>query len=314
MGRRVLFAGLFHETHTFLDETTSSAEFGWLYGQELLGVEGDGSPLGAALEVARENRWEVTPAVDARATPSGTAGDEVLAGFWDALEATARSASSPFDGVYLVLHGAMVTKSCRDVEGEVVRRLRALPAVGEAPICGVLDLHGNISSEIESTQGLLAYRENPHTDAAEAARRGARLLERIFVQGAHCRTVFESTSLIWPPTGTGTADDPMRHLETMARRIETTSDEILAVNVFGGFAYADTPATGVSFSAVTLGREAAARGALRELRDWATAHRELGNVVPPELEDALPEILASGGTNGPTLIRARNEPGAPGRR
>ena len=304
MPRRVLLAGLFHETHTFLDEITAVDDFAWLHGQALLQAEGDGSPLGGALEVAREFGWDVVPAVDARATPSGTAADEVLTQFWRNLEAVAKASSTPFDGVYLVLHGAMVTESCRDVEGELVRRLRELPSVGQIPICGVLDLHGNISAQVEYTQGLIAYRENPHTDAAEAACRGARLLEGILAGDVRPRTVFQATPIIWPPTGTGTADDPMRHLEAMARNIEVSAEEILAVNVFGGFSYADTCATGVSFSAVTLGSETVARDALRTLSEWAIDHREMGNVVPPELEDVLPDILASAGpeTAGPTLI------------
>ena len=305
MGRRVLLAGLFHETHTFLDEVTPVTDFQWLHGEELLGAEGDGSPLGAVLEVARMVGWDVVPAVDARAMPSGTATDDVLTQFWEVLERVARSARSPFDGVYLVLHGAMVTESCRDVEGEVVRRLRALPTVGAAPICGVLDLHGNITPAlVENTQGLLAYRENPHIDAAEAARRGAQLLDRLLGGGERPRSIFEGTPLIWPPTGTGTADDPMRTLAAMARGIEERVEGILAVNVFGGFAFADAPATGVSFSALTLGGEEAARDALHGLHEWAVAHRELGNVVPPDLDEALPQILASvgGEATGPTLI------------
>ena len=96
------------------------------------------------------------------------------------------------DGIYLVLHGAMACRSFLDPEGEIVDRIRRLPGGAEIPICGVLDLHGNISrSTIEQTQGLIAYRCNPHTDAREAAVRGAQLLDRILSDGKQPISVWE---------------------------------------------------------------------------------------------------------------------------
>ncbi len=69
---RVLIAGLFHETNTFLTEITGPDSFEERTGAALLGVEGDASPMGGVLEIARENNWKVVPAIDLRATPSGT--------------------------------------------------------------------------------------------------------------------------------------------------------------------------------------------------------------------------------------------------
>jgi microcystin degradation protein MlrC len=80
----------------------------------------------------------------------------------------------------------------------------------------------------------------------------------------------------------------MKSLEAMAREIEEVHDEILAVNVFAGFSFADTPDTGVSFTAVTLGEPRYARAELEELSDWALKNRELGNV----LEDPLDVVIA----------------------
>src|SRR5262249_22101073 len=78
-----------------------------------------------------------------------------------------------------------------------------------------------------------------------------------------------------------------------ARQIEEVHEEILAVNVFGGFSFADTPDTGVSFTAVTLGEPRYARAELQELSEWAIAHRELGNVLEEPLEGVLARIHAS---------------------
>ncbi|MCA9117525.1 MAG: M81 family metallopeptidase, partial [Planctomycetaceae bacterium] len=293
MSRRVLVAGIFHETHTFLEGTTPLADFTIRRGSELLEALGDGSPLSAALEVGEECSWHVVPSIDMRATPSATVEDDVLQVFLEALTTTwHQEQPQRIDGICLILHGAMVTAGCRDVEGHIVRHIRQLPGAADVPICGVLDLHGNMSAEtFQLTQGLVVYRNNPHTDSHAASTDGARLLDRILTAGRSPQCVFVQPPLMWPPTGTGTADDPMRTLEAMARQIEQDDPEIAHVNVFGGFAFADTPDTGVSFSAITFGDPAAAEKKIQQLADWAMEHRSQGNVVDPPLAEVLPAIL-----------------------
>lgn len=293
MSKRVLLGGIFHETHTFLEETTPLSSFQIRRGEELFSACGDGSPLCGALEVAESCRWDLIPTIDLRATPTGTVDDEVVEHFWSSFGATAqREISNGIDGICLILHGAMVSTSFPDVEGEIVERIRALPGAAETPICGVLDLHGNISQVMaENTQGLIAYRHNPHTDSRDASVRGATLLDQIMTTGQSPVTVWEHPAIMWPPTGTGTADDPMRTLETMARECEHSDPDIFAVNVFGGFSFADTPDTGISFMAVTFGDPDVARKQLKSMSQWAIAHRELGNVKDTPLEDVMPRIL-----------------------
>jgi len=303
--KRVLLAGLFHETHTFLDGVTALAAFDQRRGDELLSARGDGSPLAGAIEIAEASGWTLLPAIDLRATPSATVSDAVVETFWREFRATAeRELPNGIDGIFLVLHGAMVCGSFADVEGEVVGRIRQQRGLEQTPICGVLDLHGNISrSFVEQTDGFVAYRCNPHTDACQAARDGALLLDRIISTGKRPSFVWAQPPVMWPPTGTGTDDDPMRALETMARDIERDNEEIFAVNVMGGFSFADTRDTGVSFSAVTFGDADKARQQVVELADYTHAQRAAGNRADPTLEAVLPEILTRAETaQGPILI------------
>ena len=292
---RVLLAGLFHETHTFLGTTTPLESFSVRVGDELLSARGDGSPLSGVLQIADESQWELTPIIDMRATPSGTVEDAVLNHFLTDFCAVAgpRLAEGTVDGIYLVLHGAMVTETVPDVEGEIIDRIHALPGSEGVPICGVLDLHGNISERtMTQTQGLVAYRCNPHTDACESAVRGARILDRILSGTPQPTTVWAQPAIVWPPTGTGTADDPMKTLTAMAREIEGRQPDIVAVNVFGGFGFADTPEAGVSFSAVTFGDPDVASRELAPLIDWGVKQRQLGNRLDTNLEEVLPNIRA----------------------
>lgn len=293
MLKRVLMAGLFHETHTFLAQRIELAQFQELVGDELFSARGDSSPLAGALEVADSCGWEVTPIIDLRATPGGIVADAVVERFWSEFQRIAlpRLVAGLVDGIFLVLHGAMVSESIDDVEGELIARIRQLPGMERVPICGVLDLHGNISRRtIESTQGLVAYRCNPHTDAKEAAINGAKLLERILETERWPVSLWAQPGIIWPPTGVATQDDPMRTLEALARTIEASDPDIGCVNVMAGFSFADTPDTGVSFAITTFGMRHTATEYLQRLTRWALAHREQGLVIPPSLDSVMPRV------------------------
>jgi microcystin degradation protein MlrC len=293
MHKRILLAGLFHETHTFLAGTTRLEDFAVRRGEQLYDAKDDSSPLSGLLEVAAAQKWELVPAIDMRATPGPIVDDAVFEYCWEQLtQSFSADAGRPIHGIFLVLHGALVCRTVRDVEGTLIRRLRAVPALANVPICGVLDLHGNISKyTIERTHGLIAYRSNPHVDARQAAIDAALLLDRILTVNIKPVCVFEQSPIMWPPTGTGTGDDPMRTLESMARKIERDDPDIVAINVMAGFSFADTRDTGVSFSAVTFGDPAIARRRLQELTAYAYRRREAGNVVDRPLEVVMPEIL-----------------------
>ena len=255
----------------------------------MLRCESDVSPLGGVLEVAREMGWEVIPAIDIRAMPGAICADEIVEEWWQSVEAALQTRP---DAVFLVLHGAMVSRSLQDVEGEMLRRIRAV--VGpDIPIGGVTDLHANFSQTMAANSDcLVTYRCNPHTDARESAERAALLLDFLMRNDERAQTFFRSTPILWPPTGTGTADTPMRDLEALAREIERADAQILAVNVHAGYSFADVHDAGVSFSVVSVGDEKSARKALDRLERKALALRASGNVIEPSFESLLPELRA----------------------
>ncbi len=280
---RILFAGLFHETHTFLDGITGLESFHIARGEEISRCRGDSSPMGGALEFAEEAGWEVIPTVDYRATPGATVSDAVVSVFWREL---AERVPQMLDGVFLVLHGAMVSQSCADVEGEILARLRGL--VGLVPVFGVFDLHANFTQRMaDAANCLVAHRENPHTDGREAARIAAGLLQRSLTSGVTPQMAWFHPAIVWPPTGTATAAEPMRGLEAFARQLEAENPALWAVSVCAGFAFADTPDTGVSFVIVTSGELEAAHEALRCIGALAEQQAEAGNVSDPPINDVL---------------------------
>jgi microcystin degradation protein MlrC len=289
MAKRVLFAGLFHETHTFLEGTTGLRDFQVLRGAEMLRCAGDSSPLGGALESAQQFGWEILPTVDFRASPGALVEDEVMETFWrEFLRQAEPQLHRGVDAIYLVLHGAMVTQSLDDVEGELLSRIRSLPGAAKRPVFGVFDLHANFTQRMaELANCLVAYRENPHTDGRQAAQDAAALLQRSLTTGQMPRMFWQHPPIMWPPTGTGTASEPMKSLETLARHLETELPEIWAANVAAGFAFADTTETGVSFSVATVGSGENARLALGRLCALALELKGQGNVIEPPVEGVM---------------------------
>ncbi len=257
--------------------------------------------MGAIVDFAQKAGWDLVPAVDYRAFPSGMVGDEVLEKFWAEFSATAREAlREGVDALYLVLHGAMVSQSFEDVEGEILERFRQLPGAKDIPVFGVTDLHGNITERtVRHASLLVTYRENPHTDAAAAAVRAGQLLDRTLQSGRQPKMYLRQLPFIWPPTGTATADSPMRELEAAARRFEAAGHA--SVDVYAGFALADTHDTGASVTVSTTRSEPEALAVLDAMEQIALEHASQG--FPREWSlDAAFDDMAQKRFSGPTLL------------
>jgi hypothetical protein len=89
---KVLLAGLFHETHCFVPDTTGLGDFKVELGDAILARRGDGSQIDGFLEVADREGWEIVPACSYTATPSGRVEDAVVDAFVDLIPARRRSA------------------------------------------------------------------------------------------------------------------------------------------------------------------------------------------------------------------------------
>ncbi len=289
MNSRVLMGGLFHETHCFVDGTTGLRDFKIVRGADLLRCAGDSSPMGGMLESARRFGWTILPTIDYRASPAGVVEDEVIETFWREFRHYAEpELAVGVAAIYLVLHGAMVSQSLGDVEGEILQRIRALPGAEQVPVVGVFDLHANYTERMaRHADCLVVYRENPHTDARQAAQDAAALLQRSLSTGEIPKAYWQHPPVVWPPTGTGTASEPMRSLEKLARQIESEDPRVWAANVMAGFSFADIAETGVSFSIVTTAPEAEARAQLDRLSQLALQMKEQGNVLDPPIESVM---------------------------
>lgn len=308
MVRRVLAGGLFHETHTFLSKSTTLADFEAMavnIGRDVIDNNlGNDSPTDGFLSYALQQEWEIIPTIQMAAMPGGTVDDAAVelfrAHFFPVLEAEV----DHLDGIFLILHGAMVSAGSDDPEGDLLRDVRNLLRKRgvDIPVVGVLDLHANVSQTmVDSSTCLVAYRENPHNDARDTAVRAARILDGLMERSGMTQ-VHHPTEWILPPTGVGSADDPMRAVLAAARAIEARDAEIVNINVIAGYSYADVPDCGFSLSAATRGDRAEAAAYLEELNGVLEQH--IASAYPPEagLPDVLKVVDALPPGPGPILL------------
>ena len=291
MSKRVLFAGLAHETHTFVNGLSRLDHFKTLRGQEVWQADGDTGTLAGGLAIAKECGWEVIPTISMVGGAGPLVHDEVVEQFWQAVVPVIEremASGNRIDGIWMNLHGAMVSQSILDVEGEILRRIRALDGLADVPLACVLDPHGNFTQLMaEHGNAFVAYRKNPHTDGKQAAMDSARILDRLMTTDALCTTVWERPLIVVPPTATGTAVEPFVSIEAAAREIERTHPDILSVNVFLGFAYADMADVGVSFCACTVGDVDAAREVLKPLNQMIMEAKQYALPEGLSVADAL---------------------------
>ncbi|MBV9548234.1 MAG: M81 family metallopeptidase [Alphaproteobacteria bacterium] len=299
---RIFIAGIFHETHSFSGDRTGLDGFVIHRGDQITARRGDASQVDGFLSVAEREGWEVLPGVIYTGGASGTVDHAVFEQFWRELKPMLQQAlAGGLDGIHLSLHGAMVTDACDDPEGELMARIRATPGAEALPLYAVGDLHATLTPRMGAlSDGMIFYQECPHTDQFASAVRAAALLARRLRTGIKPRHLVMVTPIVWPPTGTGTRDGPMRALEDAARRLEKEVPGMLAVNIVGGYAFSDVPNAGLSFSVISEGSEADAHAALRELAQIAWDMRAEGAPAEENLETVVRDFKPGG--KGPVLL------------
>jgi microcystin degradation protein MlrC len=299
---KILLAGLMHETHCFTDDHTGLDGFVIHRGQALLDRLGDGSQVDGFLTVAGREGWEVVPTVAYTGGATGVVDHAVFEAFWAEVKPMLVAAiADGLDGIFLSLHGAMATSKSEDPDGDLLELIRAIPGAESLPIFGVLDLHATLTPKMGAlSDGLVSYRECPHTDSCDSAMRAAELLARCLKTGVHPSQHVLVTPIVWPPTGTGTRDGPMHALEIAARRIEADVAGVLAVSIVAGYAYADVHDAGVAFGIITEGEDAPAKAALQELAKIAWDMRKGGIPLEHDLDAVVRDFVPSG--KGPVLL------------
>ena len=291
---RLASGGIQHETNTFSTTPTTLADFIRYsqLGPQLEGgnaiierYAGTGSIHGGYIDGAQATGIELIPLLTATACPSGVvaqqAFDTMLGWFLERLEKVL-----PVDGVLLDLHGAMVTESYQDAEGEFIDGVRKL--VGQdMPIVVTLDLHANITERMaDLADVIIGFDTYPHIDMNERGREAIELLARIVSGQVSPRQAFRKLPLLTMPPMQCTLREPMQSLMQQVHQLEARPD-ILTATVAMGFPFADIHHLGVSVLVTADGNQELAGAKADELANTVWNLREDLQPQLTKIEDVM---------------------------
>jgi microcystin degradation protein MlrC len=289
-GMRAVIAMMQHETNTFSPVPTPFSRFGTngtdvpRGNDALKSFDGTGTGFGAFVDVARSADMELITPIAGNAAPSGPVQSEAYDTMTDAI---CEAISNGCDVCFLDLHGAMVTDSLTDGEGELLRRIRSIAP--DLPIAISLDLHANLTEAmVENCDIMVGYKTYPHIDMYQTGEHSGRLMIRMLNSEINPVMTWGNIPLLAQTLRMGHSDAPMGPLIDVARNYEKGG--LLAASIFGGFPLADISEAGMSAVTISDGDVQEARDARDALLEsaWDYRHEFVFESLP--IEETINEI------------------------
>ncbi len=298
-----------HETNTFSPLSTGLTSFASGVGlteppsgRPAIDIYGSTDFAFAGLiEVARQNGAEIEVPVAAYAEPSGKVEDRA---FEVITEKICRAVMAGCDAVLLDLHGAMVTESYDDGEGELLRRIRQIaPGI---PVAVALDFHSNLTASMVANCTVIdGYRTYPHVDMFDTGKRAAGSLFNILREKLQTKMSWQALPMMTHMLRQTPCQPPMKELMEKAVKL-ADSGQVLNASIFGGFPLADIPY--VSFSVLTVEPVTGSNGEklVKEICELAWEKRKefifeaenlFDTIQRVKMLDEFPVVIADHGDN-----------------
>lgn len=311
---RIAIAGFQHETNTFAPMPTKIEDFqlagawpGLMRGPQVLETfTGLNIPLSGFIDAGDD--MDLVPLFWGAAEPGGYVDqggfDRMVGMICEDL-----AAAKDLDGVFLDLHGAMVTDDYEDGEGEVLRRVRAV--VGDdLPIAVSLDLHGNQTQAfVDLATVVTIYRTYPHIDMADTGARARALLAQVLKRGAPFAKAFRQVDYMVPIQAQSTMHQPCKRIYEEIVGFE--GGEIVSTDLAMGFPPADIHHCGASLVAYGESQEATDRAADGMLAVLHDAEKDFHDPLIPA-EEAVRQAmeLARTASKPVSIADPQDNPGA----
>jgi microcystin degradation protein MlrC len=301
---RIAVASFSHETCTFCPRLTTVEDY------EYNGVSSRGIPnyINGFIKVAEsEPDVELVGILSARRSRGGSSGSWLTKECFDKYSygiANGVEEAGDIDGVLLALHGAMAATGAPRPEVEIVRRVRAV--VGpDVPIMVTLDLHANEDQELaDASDGVFILKTYPHVDSEAIGMMAARCIIDT-VRGDFKPTMaLRKPGIMTPSVYQGTGFFPAKDIMDRGREWEAKEENVYAVSVAFGFAYADVPDVGATVVAVTNDDQELADKVAQDMSDYIWSLREpfAGKILPKTKEGVKRAIAAAKAGKTPVVI------------
>ncbi len=315
---RVAIGGFLHETNTFAPTKADYDAFMHGSGRAsiadatsvLTTMRGINAGQAGFLAIAESQGWDIVPSIACAASPSAhvteDAFERITGVMVDRIAAAGR-----LDGVYLDLHGAMVTEHLDDGEGEILSRVRKV--IGpNVPLVASLDLHANVTPEMMAqADALIAYRKYPHTDMADTGRAAAEHLALLLRSKQPLAKAFRQLPFLIPISWQCTNDQPTKGIYEKLAALQ--SEAVPTLSFAPGFPAADFAHCGPSVFA--YGRtQADADGAADTIAAIIAGHEDDfdGRIYTPDEGVRHAMMLAKTARRPIVIADTQDNPGAGG--
>jgi microcystin degradation protein MlrC len=298
--RRILLAGIQHETNGFSNLRTTLADFrSYQYAEGSAIIEryaGSGTEIGGMIRGAAAAGLELVPTLFTFAMPAGLVEAGAFEKLLGVIEHHARPLA-PFDGALVVLHGAMDVAGREDADAGVVRFVRGFLAPN-APVVATLDYHANISQGlVDAADVLVGYDTFPHSDFFERGEEAASILGRLLDGMERPAKAFRKLPLLPATVKQATTAPPMARILAAAHAAEGRPG-VLTCTVAAGYTYGDVPHLGAAVLA--YGEAAAATAAADQVAGllWGARSELRADLVAPD--EAVARAMRAG--RGPVVL------------
>ena len=312
--KRIAVAGFQHETNTFAPTLADFAEFekadawpGLIFGDQVINdlTDANVSVTGFYNAAMAAGGFEIIPVLWCAAEPSSYTTTDAFDRIADLIVEGIRNAGE-LDGIYLELHGAMVTQAHEDGEGELLRRIRDVTGA-DLPIAISLDLHANITPEIvEHASSINIFRTYPHVDMLDTGTQAFRSMERL-LSGEPLYKAFRQVPYMVPLTDQHTGSEPCKSLYAGLEKLP--GETFFTADIAMGFPPADIYHAGISVVAYAGSQDDSDQAADTLLQSLIDAEDNfMDGLQSPEA--AVAEAMAYTGSKPVVIADAQDNAGA----
>lgn len=264
--KRVLVAGLQHESNSFNPIIAGEKDFQVIHGAEIFNRFRENDPVSGVVKTLLDQGYEVVPTAFASAVPNG----EVDYNFYMKVKAEIlrvaqeEQAKKPIDAITLALHGSMRVHGLGEAEGYLLEELRHL--FPDIPLFSSLDTHTTMTRRMhQNCDGFVAYKCAPHTDRYETGAHAARMTIAALEDGVKAHSAWVKIPILIAGEQSSSTVQPMVGLVQELRDTEQ-KDGIMAASYLMGFPWADNEDSSVATYVVAESQESADKEALRLTR------------------------------------------------
>ncbi|GKZ38628.1 hypothetical protein AbraIFM66950_010962 [Aspergillus brasiliensis] len=194
-------------------------------------------------------------------------------------------ASTPLDGLWFDIHGAMCVEGLDDAEYELLCRIRRV--IGpDVVVSASMDLHGNVSRDLaHQTDLITCYRMAPHEDETETKERACRNLVDLLARQKEGEPIYRPLKawiplpILLPGEQTSTRIEPAKSLYELVPKVESLPG-IIDAAIWVGYAWADELRNCAVVMVTGTCEEAVAAGAERLARRFWQVHAQFHFVGP----------------------------------